>query len=302
MISRCSLFFSIILFAIPVFGEQCSLIQKRYAEKAVSFLEQSEKIMYFCQPCGDTVPRPDVVRSAKVSNVNGTNLYSVYLEGRNSQQGIDLANVYIKSGTEKKPIFKNLGILSGCRAEDVPYAINSEGPLDAKMDTSSTARTVQPKTVCDFFELLPQWYFTLDECDSYPTKKNCDRARAKYLKKFLEVEDTANGYMKGGCDFAQECFHMALFKRPDGTYLIGLTTYFELCEDSYFLEYVDGRWHDVGTQVVPEYGRDKAYELPRYGTTVEVYEIEQVEGDIYRERGRKLYDMTWKNGTFAIKK
>jgi hypothetical protein len=135
-----------------------------------------------------------------------------------------------------------------------------------------------------------------------PTKSNCDRARAEYLRSYLEVEDTANGYMRGGCDGAQSCFHMALFRRPGGTYVVGLTTSFEDVESSYFLEYAGGRWRDVGPRVVPGYGEDKVYELPRHGTTVGVYENKKVAGEGYRERGRKLYDLTWGNGTFTIER
>ena len=167
---------------------------------------------------------------------------------------------------------------------------------------TSHAQARQPKTVREFFELLPQKYFPLEGCGDNPTKANCDRARAEYLKQFLEVEDTANGYMKGGCDGAQSCFQMALFKRPDGTYVVGLTTLFEAGEDSYFLEYVGGAWRDIGPKVVPGYGADKAYELPRYGTTVEVYENKLVAGEDYRERGRKLYDLAWRGGKFTIAK
>ena len=162
----------------------------------------------------------------------------------------------------------------------------------------------RPRTVREFFELLPREYFALEGCADNPTKRNCDRARARYLKTYLEVEDTANGYMKGGCDGAQSCFEMALFKRPDGTYLVGLTTAFEGGEQSHFLEYAGGRWEDVGARVVPGYGADKVYEMPRRGTTVAVYENRLVEGEGggWRERGRKLYDLVWRAGRFSATK
>jgi hypothetical protein len=184
-------------------------------------------------------------------------------------------------------------------------ALMATVPANAQQATAGafpSARTRQPKTVREFFVLLPQKYFLLEGCADNPTKKNCDRARAEYLKNYLEVEDAANGYMKGGCDGAQSCFHMALFKRPDGTYVVGLITAFELGETSYFLEYKGGRWHDIGPQVVPGYGKDKVYELPRYGTTVEVYENKKVAGEDYRQRGRKLYTLAWGDGTFKIEK
>ena len=167
---------------------------------------------------------------------------------------------------------------------------------------TSNAQSRQPRTVREFFNLLPRKYFTLEGCADRPTKSNCDRARAEYLKRYLEVEDTANGCMKGGCDGAQSCFQMALFKRPDGIYIIGLTTSLEMGESSYFLEYVGGAWRDMRARVVPEYGEDKIYEPPRYGTTIRVYENRKVAGEDYRERGRKLYDLVWKDGRFIIRK
>ena len=163
------------------------------------------------------------------------------------------------------------------------------------------AQTQEPKTVREFFNRLPQKYFALEGCSDNPTRENCDRARSEYLKSFLEVEDNANGYMKGGCDGAQSCFQMALFKRPNGTYIVGLTTLFEDIETSYFLAYTGGQWRDIGAEVVPEYGRDKVYELPRYGTTINVFETRKVGSEDDRKRGRKLYEVNWRDGKFAKK-
>ena len=165
------------------------------------------------------------------------------------------------------------------------------------VDTGAQGK--RPRTVREFFELLPQKYFPLEGCASNPTKPNCDRARAEYLKNYLQVEDIANGYMQGGCDGAQSCFQMALFRRPSGAYIVGLTTSFEMGEESRFLEYSDGKWRDIGAKVVPGYGSDKIYELPRHGTTVAVYEYRRVKGEEFRERGRKLYDLVWKDGKFV---
>ena len=166
---------------------------------------------------------------------------------------------------------------------------------------AANAQTKQPKTVRDFFNLLPQKYFDLAGCVGNPTKENCDRARAEYLKAFLDIEDTANGYMSGHGEAGQGGFDMALFKRPDGTYIIGLTTWDEMNVDSYFLRYAGGKWLDIGAQVVPGYGKDKIYGMPRYGRTVEVY-VKKIEDDIASEPGRKLYDLVWRGGKFIIEK
>src|SRR3982750_3290659 len=85
---------------------------------------------------------------------------------------------------------------------------------------STFSQTKQPKTVRDFFTLLPDKYFVLECCLKSPKSKQ----KAEYLKRYLNVEDTDNGYMSGYGNAAQEGFEMALFKRPDGTYLIAFYT------------------------------------------------------------------------------
>ena len=100
---------------------------------------------------------------------------------------------------------------------------------------------------------------------------------------YLITEDTANGYMSGAGDGAQEGFQMALFKRPNGTYLIGFYTYGEGgLEDTpwiVFLDYANGRWTDVSRRVIPGYDPVKLeYQLPQHGTTIRVFK-KQEEGD-----------------------
>lgn len=171
--------------------------------------------------------------------------------------------------------------------------------------TSSYAQTKEPKTVRDFFNLLPEKYFEISCCVSRD-EPDSEKAHAKYLEAFLEVEDTANGYLKGGCDGGQECITMALFKRPNGTYIIGVETYNTMTEYNYFLEYRNGKWYDISSKVVPQFSKNKLYSLPRYGTTIEVFAkkvIEKISEDqIIYEIGAKLYDLIWKDGKFTIKK
>jgi hypothetical protein len=162
------------------------------------------------------------------------------------------------------------------------------------------AQSKQPKTVRDFFNLLPQKYFPLEGCFR-DRDKNCEQARREYVKTFLEVEDTANGYWKSSCDGAQSCLRMALFKRPDASYIVAVHTLHETDETNYFLEYKNGKWFDISAKVIPEFSRKNIYELPRYGTTVEVFRKNFPEPE-YSERGEKIYELEWKNGKFSIRK
>lgn len=167
------------------------------------------------------------------------------------------------------------------------------------------AQTKQPKTVRDFFNILPEEYFEIGCCGVHD-EPDLEKAHATYLETFLEVDDPANGYLEGRGHAGQGGIKMALFKRPDGTYLVGVDTHTVLTEDNYFLEYRNGRWYDVSAKVVPQFSKNKMYIMPRYGTKIEVFAknvIEKLDEDqfIY-EQGAKLYDLVWKNGKFTIKK
>ncbi|MGD9629168.1 MAG: hypothetical protein AB7V18_07980 [Pyrinomonadaceae bacterium] len=162
------------------------------------------------------------------------------------------------------------------------------------------AASDQPKTVIEFFNLLPEKYFPLEGCFR-ETDKDCKKARADYLKTFTEVADIKNGYFKGGCDGAQSCIEMAIFKRPDGSYLVGIQTTAEVMNDFYFLDYAAGAWRDASAEV-PGFSQKNWYEMPRIGTTMKVFEKKVIEkGDDYEitEKGRKLYDLVWKDGKFS---
>jgi hypothetical protein len=170
----------------------------------------------------------------------------------------------------------------------------------ACLSLTGFGQSKQPRTVRDFFNLLPQKYFTLEGCEP-ATDKNCEKARREYIESFLEVEDTANGYWKSGCDGAQSCLTMALFKRPNGTYIVGVQTDFEMGSENYFLEYKAGKWLDLTRQVIPNFSKNNYYELPRNGTTIGVFRKRKVDLNI-TEKGDRISDLEWKNGKFVFKR
>lgn len=189
----------------------------------------------------------------------------------------------------------------------VASSVNVENTGDAPKNVIANSETAeaqanQPKTVRDFFMLLPKKYFNIESCD-FAVDRDCRKAKAEYLKTFGEI-DIKNGYLKGGCDGAQGCIEMAIFKRPDGTYLTGIATSFEMMEANYFLDYKNGAWTNVSAQVVPEFSKKNMYQIPRTGTTVGVFAKKIIEkGADYEasEKGAKLYDLEWKDGKFQRK-
>lgn len=162
------------------------------------------------------------------------------------------------------------------------------------------ANAQTPRTLREFFNLLPQKYFTLEGCVADPTKANCDKARSEYIENYLEVEDTANGYWKSGCDGAQSCLTMALFKRPNGTYIVALFKEFEESSENHFLQYSAGKWSDISASVIPQFSKNNIYELPQNGTTIAVFGKNKNGGKA--NNGKKLYDLVWKSGKFSVKK
>ena len=211
---------------------------------------------------------------------NGCNQVTNVQQSENNQSGSG-KSVNVENKTENS--FSNTQLLENSNSSNQPKIAEN-----------------QPKTVREFFNLLPQKYFPLEGCEP-KIDNNCEKARAEYIKTFLEIEDTKNGYWKSGCDGAQTCLTMALFKRPDSTYLVHLLTEFEMGEDSFFLEFKNGQWTDLSTKIIPEFNTKYSYIPPRQGTTVEVFQKDFSEPN-FSERGKKLYDLIWNEGKFSIRK
>jgi hypothetical protein len=191
---------------------------------------------------------------------------------------------------------------SANKTEKIPENLttNNDSIVNSNNSERFETKANQPRTVRDFFNLLPQKYFLLEGCE--PSKdKNCNQARNEYIKNYLEIEDTANGYWKSGCDGAQSCLTMALFKRPNASYIVGLHVENEAQVENYFLEYKGGKWFDISARVIPQFSKKNIYELPQKGTTIEVFKKKFPEPD-YSEKGAKLYNLVWKNGRFSINK
>jgi len=169
-------------------------------------------------------------------------------------------------------------------------------------DRGSSSAQKEPKTVREFFLAFTQDVFYIEGCDE-AADPGCSKARAKYLENYVEVEDTKNGYLAAGGDGAQAALRMTIFRRPEGGYIVAVNQFGEIGDDYNFLVFENGRWRDVSNEVIPEYSTRKIYELPRYGTTIEVFEKKIIDTDgviEMSEKGEKLYDLTWKNGKFSI--
>lgn len=192
---------------------------------------------------------------------------------------------------------------SGNKADDSSVGktpSNTEVNNSGKTETAES-QNKQPKTAREFYLAMPSKYLNFDQCDT-ETDKNCKKYREEYLRIREYTEDIENGYLQTGGENADPTITITLFKRPDDSYLVGVSTANTADDKSHFLNYDNGNWNDVSEKVVPQFSnKTKSYELPRYGTTVKVV-AKTMNEDNFADYGDKLYDLEWKDGKFTIKK
>lgn len=167
-----------------------------------------------------------------------------------------------------------------------------------------------PKTVMDFYLLLPAL--------------KVRNLAVKTRKSFVAVEDTRNGYIKLAAPQnndeweAGDWMEIALFKKPNGEYVVALTN--NSCADTCagsieFLEYRGDRFVDVSDKIYPvtqkilyaQYLRKKRPEQPELGESIfgTVSELPRagktVKVKFTGEKGKELtlFEMTWNGESFV---
>ena len=148
----------------------------------------------------------------------------------------------------------------------------------------SAAQSSPPKTVLDYYLLLPEKYFEANK--EQRVKWMLDPGRGA-------VVDIKNGYIYAAGDGAQTSIYVCLFKRPHGVPLIALKSHDSDTQDYThldFYEYKNGTLVELKKGVLPvKVNEDFKYELPRYGRTIKVSD----------QRGRKLYSLHWSGQRFV---
>jgi hypothetical protein len=143
-----------------------------------------------------------------------------------------------------------------------------------------------PRTVVDYYMLLPDHSFDIDR-------------RSLLNPKYGAVVDVGNGYIRTWHDGAQQGLEVALFRRPNGSYLVAVNHIGDEGPDDVwspwldFLTYRNGRWVDVTKATLPRRFSDKlGYEPPRYGRTIRVV----------TESEKHVYDLVWTRGRLQVKR
>jgi hypothetical protein len=138
----------------------------------------------------------------------------------------------------------------------------------------------QPKTVTDYYLAMPSNYYNFTQIKDKAALRN-------YRKKNIKVEDIKNGYLRIESNDLEGHGEVALFKKTDGSYIVGQTEVGcgPVCGGSIeFWTYTAGKWKNVTKQVftfsdadlnkifasrnVEASDRTAFFELPREGKTM----------------------------------
>lgn len=179
------------------------------------------------------------------------------------------------------------------------------------------ARSQQPKTVTDFYFLLPEEYFAKPDIDKFHTMSVRD-----YRESAIKIKDISHGYLRVEEPVRDGWAEVAIFKERDGKYIVGIS---EVdcapgCHGKItFLMYgSEGplRWYDMTNTVLPDVSKSQiraaykrhrisddsdevVYMLPRFGTSVKV----QNAGDYFdlAFKPTELFELDWIGWRFLLR-
>jgi len=150
----------------------------------------------------------------------------------------------------------------------------------------NAAQSSPPRTVLDYYLLLPEKYFEANK--EQRVKWMLDPSRGA-------IVDIKNGYIFAPGDGAQTSIYVCLFKRFQGTPLVAVKSYpsdTDEFTDLHFYEYKQGILVEVKNGVLPvKVNENLKYEMPRYGRSIEVRD----------RRGKRIYSLNWSGRRFVLK-
>lgn len=158
---------------------------------------------------------------------------------------------------------------------------------------TAAAQSPEPKTVADFFLLVPERYMM-----GYDLRFREEMLRGERRG---VVVDIRNGYISYDASDNPSGFEFAIFRKSNGRYLVAYSNGAfhdqEMAEELgnwptlFLLSYEGGRWRDVTRESLPmAYDKKLPYMLPRRGRAIAVWD----------GRRRKLYTLTWRNDRFRL--
>jgi hypothetical protein len=155
---------------------------------------------------------------------------------------------------------------------------------------ASPAQSSHPKTVGDYFLLVPEKYFP------YDLSFRQEPLRGQYRGGIVDIR---NGYISWDASDAPDSFEFTIFRKRNGTFIVAYNDTGDDFDQEpgnaglMLLSYESGRWRDVTRALLPvAVDRKLGYKLPRNGRSIEVTDAQ----------GRNLYTLTWANDRFHLKR
>ena len=157
---------------------------------------------------------------------------------------------------------------------------------------TAAAQSSAPKTVGDFFLLVPERYL-----DGYDLRFRKELLRGEHRG---GVVDIANGYISYDASDNPTGFEFAIFRKNNGKYIVAFSDSvsdnfdWELFDGYrlFLLSYEGGKWRDVTRSLLPvPFNKRLSYYLPRRGRSIEVT----------NDKGT-LYTLMWRNDRFHLKR
>ncbi len=162
---------------------------------------------------------------------------------------------------------------------------------------ASEAKPKTPRTVLDYFDLLPKHFFEVEYSGS-------NTNRRKWLREGFNPDipannrsiiDLKNDFLRFPGDGAQGRLDIAVF-RCKGQATIGVHNNFEEGDLS-FWRYRNGKFIEVTKQVVPVgFNSRNGYAMPRLGTTIRVFKSSF--WFRFKPGMKPLYTLRWRGGRF----
>ena len=149
-------------------------------------------------------------------------------------------------------------------------------------------KPVQPKTVVDYFLLLPQRYFEGSPSDLLSASGKTRRP----------IVDVGHDYILAPGGDAQPTLNVVLFRHNERVLVAVLDGGYDPPIPTLdFLRYEHRHWKKVTKQVLPQDAWPDPYQhwtytLPRHGTTIEVTD----------SGGAQVFDLVWRDGRFHIRR
>ena len=134
--------------------------------------------------------------------------------------------------------------------------------------------------LADYFMALPVRYLDLTA-----------RERAQIIQPEsprLMVFDRANGYLQIAGDAGFPGYSLVMFQRKEAPPVLAFKVVYPMTQFTYFLTPTQEGWQDISEDIVPGYQTELNYQLPRYGTEVEVW----------GQEGEARYSLEWTGREF----